>query len=43
MIKTSKKLMAVLIAAILMLAMVPFTASAATEQVSFKVNCAKEG
>lgn len=43
MIKTSKKIIAMLMAAILMVAMVPFTASAATEQVSFTVDCAKEG
>ncbi len=43
MIKTSKKIIAMFIAVLFVVAMVPFSAGAATEDVSFKVNCDKEG
>lgn len=43
MVKTSKKILAVLLSVMFILAMVPFAVSAATEEVSFTVDCAKPG
>ena len=43
MLKTTKKVMAILLAAMFMLAMIPFSASAATDNVNFTVKCEKTG
>lgn len=43
MIKTSKKILAVLLSVMFIFAMVPFAVSAATEDVTFTVDCAKPG
>lgn len=41
--KTTKRILAVMLAALMLVMTVPFAVSAATEDISFTVNCAKDG
>ena len=43
MLKASKKVIAMFIAVLFIVAMVPVAVNAATQDVSFNVNCAKDG